>query len=93
MEICGPSRKKSPRGECYFVLVIDDFSRLKWISFLRDKSNAFEKFMVFKALAENQTCWDIKCIRSERGGEFKPYDFKYFCDGIKRHHIIAYTPW
>jgi len=26
IDLCGPSRKKSPRGEEYFILFIDDFS-------------------------------------------------------------------
>jgi len=26
-DLCGPSRKKSPRGEEYFILFIDGFSR------------------------------------------------------------------
>jgi hypothetical protein len=31
------------------MLVIDDFSRLTWVSFLREKYDAFEKFKKFKA--------------------------------------------
>jgi len=31
IDLCGPSRKKSPRGEEYFILFIDDFSRMCWI--------------------------------------------------------------
>ena len=68
------------------MLVIDDYSRLTWVSFLKEKFEAFEKFKVFKALTENQTAKRLKEIRSDRGGEFSSGDFKYFCDkhGIKR---------
>ena len=55
MDLCGPSRKEGTRGERYFMLVIDDYSRLTWVSFLKEKSEAFEKFKIFKALTENQT--------------------------------------
>ena len=55
MDLCGPSRKEGTRGEIYFMLVIDDYSRLAWVSFLKEKSEALEKFKIFKALAENQT--------------------------------------
>jgi hypothetical protein len=53
MDRCGPSRKQGTGGEHYFMLVIDDFSRLTWVAFLREKSDVFENFKKFKALAEN----------------------------------------
>ena len=55
MDLCGPSRKEGTSKENYFMLVIDDYSRLRWVAFLKEKSEAFEKFKVFKALTENQT--------------------------------------
>ena len=55
MDLCGPSRTKAPGGESYFMLIIDDFTRLTWVAFLKYKSEALDKFKIFKALAENQT--------------------------------------
>jgi hypothetical protein len=52
------------------MIVIDDFSRLIWVSFIREKSDAFEKFKKCKALAENQIGRKFKKIRSDKGGEF-----------------------
>ena len=68
------------------MLVIDDYSRLTWVTFLKEKSEEFEKFKVFKALTENQTGERLKAVRSDRGGEFCSKDFKELCDeqGIKR---------
>ena len=37
------------------MLVIDDYSRLTWVSFMKEKSKSLEKFKTFKALTENQT--------------------------------------
>jgi len=54
-DLCGPSRKKSPCGEEYFILFIDDFSRMCWIGLLKHKDEAFEKFQAFKALVENES--------------------------------------
>jgi transposase InsO family protein len=75
------------------MLVIDDFSRLTWVSFLREKYDVFENFKKFKVLAENQTGRKLKEIRSERGGEFLSRDFKDLCDrhGIKREYTIPGT--
>jgi hypothetical protein len=76
------------------MLIIDDYSRLTWVSFLKEKAEEFEKFKIFKALTENQTCNRLKAVRSNRGGEFMSSDFKEFCDkhGIKREYTIPGTP-
>ena len=94
MDLCGPSRTKAPSGESYFMLIIDDFTRLTWVAFLKYKFEAIEKFKIFKALAENQTGCKLKCIRSYRGGEFTYYDFADLCNkhGIKQQFTIAGTP-
>jgi hypothetical protein len=36
MDLCGPSQKEGTGGECYFMLVIYDFSKLTWVAFLRE---------------------------------------------------------
>ena len=94
IDLCGPSRKKSPRGEEYFILFIDDFSRMCWIGLLKHKDEAFEKFQAFKALVENESDRKIKCLRSDRGGEFISDEFFDFCEqhGIKRQFSVARTP-
>ena len=51
MDLCGPARTRKPSGESYFMLIIDDFSRMTWVAFLKNKSEALEKFKTFKALA------------------------------------------
>ena len=52
------------------MLVIDDYSILTWVAFLKEKAEAFEKFKIFKALTENQIDNGLKAVRSDRGGEF-----------------------
>ena len=47
MDLCGPSRKEGTRGERYFMLVVDDYSRLTWVALLKEKSKALEKFRIF----------------------------------------------
>ena len=46
------------------MLIIDDYSRLTWVAFLKGKYEAFEKFKVFKALIENQKGKRLKVVRS-----------------------------
>jgi hypothetical protein len=72
------------------MLIIDDYSRLTWVSFLKEKDESFEKFKIFKALIENQTCNRLNFVRLDNGGEFMSSDFKKFRDkhGIKREYTI-----
>ena len=94
MDLCGPTRTKTPSGESYLMLIIDDFSRMTWLAFLKNKSEALEKFKIFKALAENKIGCKLKCIRSDKGGEFTDYNFVDLCNehGIKQQFTIAGTP-
>ena len=92
--ICGPTRTKNIQGEYYFMLLIDDNSRMTWVTFLKEKSEAFEKFKIFKAMVENETNEKIKCLRFENGGEFTSNEFNDFCEihGIKRKFSAGDTP-
>ena len=87
-------RKRSPHGEQYYILFIDDFSRMCWIGLLKHKDEAFKKFQIFKALVENELDLKIKCLRSDRGGEYISDEFFDFCEqhGIKRQFSVAGTP-
>jgi len=65
-----------------------------WIGLMKHKDKAFEKFKSFKALVENEPDHKIKCLRSDRDGEFTSNEFFDFCKegGIRREISIARTP-
>jgi transposase InsO family protein len=94
MDLCGPSRQEGTGKENYFMLIIDDYSTITWVAFLKEKTEAFEKFKKFKALTENQIGKRLKAVSSDRGGESMSSDFKEFCDKheIKREYTIPRTP-
>lgn len=62
-DICGPTKSQSLQGNRYFILFIDDYTRMTWVSFLKHKSEVFGKFKAFKALVENEIDLNIKCLR------------------------------
>ena len=68
--ICGPMKTPSLESQRYFLIFIDDFSRMTWVYFLKEKSEAFTTFKKFKALVEKQKSFSIKTIHSDRGGEY-----------------------
>lgn len=47
-DLCGPMSVESIGGSRYFLLFIDDYSRMSWVFFLKYKSQAFEYFKKFK---------------------------------------------
>jgi transposase InsO family protein len=85
-DLCGLARTKSLQGEMYFMLLIDDYTRMTWVTFLKNKSEALEKFKAFKTLVEKKTKMKIKFLRLDNGGEFTSNEFVEFCEahGIKR---------
>uniref|UniRef100_A0A2N9FLA5 CCHC-type domain-containing protein n=1 Tax=Fagus sylvatica TaxID=28930 RepID=A0A2N9FLA5_FAGSY len=79
-DIWGPVRTPSKGGAQYFMSFIDDYSRKAWVYFLKNKSEAFAKFKIWKAEVENQTGRKIKCLRTDNGTEYRDGDFLKFCE-------------
>lgn len=42
------------------MIFVDDFIRMMWVAFLKEKSKAFEKFKIFKNRVENESSVKIR---------------------------------
>ncbi|KAL0339919.1 UNVERIFIED_CONTAM: Retrovirus-related Pol polyprotein from transposon RE2 [Sesamum radiatum] len=42
-DVCGPMRTPSHEQNRYFILFIDDYSRMTWVYFMREKSEVFKR--------------------------------------------------
>ncbi|KAI5339806.1 hypothetical protein L3X38_019078 [Prunus dulcis] len=85
-DICGPMQTESISGNRYFLLFTDNCTRMTWVYFIRNKSNAFKCFKKFKVMTElkcghkngvakrkNRTMVEIaKSMLHEKG---LPYEF------------------
>ena len=78
-DLCGPISPPSNSQKRYLISFIDDFSRKTWIYFVVEKSEAFHIFKAFKTFMEKQSGSFIKCLRTDRGGEYNSTEFKEFC--------------
>ena len=92
-DICGPMSVESFKGNRYFLLFINYYSRMSWIFSLKHKSKTFENFKKFKVLMEKQSGCSIKALRSDRGGKFNSNEFNICCEesDIHRELTAPYT--
>src|SRR5215468_933128 len=61
---------------------------------MKEKREVFDHFKRFRAVAEKETGHQIKCLRSDGGGEYFSKDFiDYLLEqGIQRQQTCRYTP-
>ena len=52
-----------------FIIFIDDYSCFGYIYPIKERSEALDKFKIFKTEVENQHNLKIKVVRSDHGGE------------------------
>lgn len=93
-DICGPISPTSASGKRYILCFIDDYSRKSWVYLLNEKSEAFNRFKLFKRKVETETGKSLKCLRTDRGREYTSHEFADYCKehGIWRQLTTAYTP-
>ena len=76
------------------MLLVDDYSRMMTIMFLKQKYDAFQMFKWYLERVEKQIGKRLKCLRSDRGGEFISNEFEMFYNdkGIKTQTSTPRTP-
>jgi hypothetical protein len=79
MDTVGPSWVRSMGGKWYVLVIVDDYSRYSWISFLESKDEVFEHFRSLALRLNNEHPNCLKAIRSDNGTEFKNASFDQFC--------------
>lgn len=93
-DVCGPMESVSLGGSRYFVIFIDDYSRMTYIYFMKNKNEVFQHFKDYKVKVENLLERKIKILRTDNGGEFCNSQFDGFLGncGIIHQKTNAYTP-
>ena len=93
-DICGPMQTKSFGGSRYFITFTDDYSRCCKTYFLKEKSEALEKFKEFNTAIERESEQSIKALRADRGGEYLSEEFGSYLKkhGIRAEFTAAHSP-
>ncbi|KAL2226309.1 UNVERIFIED_CONTAM: Retrovirus-related Pol polyprotein from transposon TNT 1-94 [Sesamum indicum] len=86
IDLWGPALVSSLGGSTYYMTFIDDSTR--------KKSDAFDTFRRWRALVENETGLQVKCLRSDNDGEYSNEGIKNYCTdhGIRMQKTIPGTP-
>eukprot|EP01018_Ginkgo_biloba_P003117 Gb_13352 [translate_table: standard] len=93
-DLCGPMRTLTMGKVRYFMTFIDDYTRKIWVYFLKEKSEAFMKFVEFRAMEERQSGYKLRILHSDNEGEYISNKFKDFYRkvGIQKQYTTPYTP-
>jgi hypothetical protein len=68
MDICGPFSIAAVDGYDSFIIFTNDYSHYGYIYPIKERSEALDKFKIFKTEVENQHDIKIKIVRSDHGG-------------------------
>lgn len=93
-DICGPMEEESLGGARYFLLLKDDFTNYRYIYFLKNKFEVKKHLENFISLAERETGYKVKVLRSDNGLEFVNKEIKELMEtrGIRHQRSVVYTP-
>nr|KAJ0217724.1 hypothetical protein LSAT_V11C300103190 [Lactuca sativa] len=87
-DLCGPVTPPTPFSNRYFMLRVDDFSRVMWVYLLKSKDEALQVFKNFRSKVETEAGEKVKVFRTDRGGEFLSKEFTKYCEetGLERQY-------
>lgn len=93
-DVCGPMEQESLGGSRYFLLLKDDYTNYRYVYFLKNKSEVKKKLENFITLAERETGYKVKALRSDNGLEFLNKEIKELLEnrGIRHQRSVVYTP-
>ncbi|RVW62844.1 Retrovirus-related Pol polyprotein from transposon TNT 1-94 [Vitis vinifera] len=93
-DVWGPCPVTSQTGFRYFVTFVDDFSRMTWIYFMKNRSEVFSHFCAFSAEIKTQYDVSVKILRSDNGKEYVSNSFQNYMshNGILHQTSCVDTP-
>ncbi|KAJ9566985.1 hypothetical protein OSB04_002951 [Centaurea solstitialis] len=94
MDLCGPMRVESLARKKYMLVLVDEFSRFTWLEFLRAKSDAADRIIVFIKRIQVLLGHKVKKLHSDNGTEFRNAKLQSFLEdvGISHNFSAVRTP-
>lgn len=76
VDLCGPMPTNSIKGSRYMMVIVDDFTGMYFIYFLKHKNESLDYFVEFQRKFKNRLETRIKSIRTDNGREFVNENFR-----------------
>jgi hypothetical protein len=74
-DLCDPISPTTPRGNKYFLLLVDDLSRYMWVAVIPSKDRAMVTIKDIQAWAEGESDLKLKALHTDCIGEFTAAEF------------------
>ena len=87
--VWGPSPVETINHHHYYVSFTNDYSRYTHIVLLSIKDETFKSYKDFKAWAKTQHNINIKCLHSDRGGEYLSSEFRDHIKSQGTEHCLT----
>lgn len=69
-DVWGPSNVITPYGNKWFIIFVDDCTRMTWLYLLKRKDEVFTVFKSFHVMIQTQYSTKIQTLRTDNGGEY-----------------------
>ncbi|GJX63689.1 retrovirus-related pol polyprotein from transposon TNT 1-94 [Tanacetum coccineum] len=94
MDLCGPMRVESINGKKYILVIVYDYSRFTWVTFLISKDEAPEFIIKFIKMIQVRLNAIVRNIRIDNGTKFVKQTLRSYYDdvGISYETSVAHTP-
>jgi hypothetical protein len=87
-DVWGPSLIPTSSGHRWFVIFVDDCTRMTWLYQLKTKDEVFTIFQAFHAMVQTQFSSTIKVLSSDNGGKFINHRFQAY---FQQHGLLHET--
>ncbi|XP_022889208.1 uncharacterized protein LOC111404668 [Olea europaea var. sylvestris] len=87
-DVWGPSPNSIGSKVSWFVIFVDDCTRMTWLYLMKHKNEVLQVFQSFHAMIRTQFSAKLRVIRSDNGGE---YDNQRFRTYFEHHGLIHET--
>ena len=85
-DVWGPVRTLSVSDHRYYIMFIDDFSRVSWVYLLKDKINVLDVIKKFFAEIMNQVSVTPKYLRTDNILKFTQTGIQSYCSSLRIIH-------
>ena len=81
-DVWGPSPMTTSSGPRWFMLFINDCTRMTWLYLLKRKGDVFGVFQAFHVMVQTQFSAKIQILYTDNGGEYVNKQFQAYFQRI-----------